>query len=152
MKFTLPFISKPGHTAGFTFIELMVVIVIIGMLSIAGMVSFQRAGYSARNAKREADMSTIQQALALYKADNGVYPGENESSLEAMAENYLEMLTELQAGSYLSEALQDPKFESISQALGEENRKYMYDRETASTYRLYYIKEPGLTPSTKSNP
>lgn len=59
---------------GFTLIELLVVIAIIGILSSIVMVSLSSSRAKARDAKRVADIKSIQLALALYYTDYGMYP------------------------------------------------------------------------------
>lgn len=59
---------------GFTLIELLVVIAIIGILSSIVMVSLGGAKAKGRDARRIADMKTIQVALDLYYNDNQMYP------------------------------------------------------------------------------
>jgi type II secretory pathway pseudopilin PulG len=131
----------------------MVVIVIMGMLSLAGLVSFRSAGQSARNGKREADLSTVQQALQLYKVDTGTYPIYTGSSTDAMAQNYVSMIADLQDDSYLSQTVQDPKFVSLGQAIGGSNRSYLYkSNAVGSMYDLYYLKEPNTDLIHKANP
>jgi general secretion pathway protein G len=56
---------------GFTLIELMVVIAIIGLLSAAILSSLSTANQRGRDANRIADMKQLQNALELYAADNG---------------------------------------------------------------------------------
>ena len=59
---------------GFTLIELLVVIAIIGILSSVVLVSLQSSRAKARDAKRIADIGSVQQALALYYDSNNTYP------------------------------------------------------------------------------
>lgn len=60
--------------AGFTMIELLVVATIIIVLSTIGLVSYRNAGINARDAKRQADLQMVRQALVLYRTENGSYP------------------------------------------------------------------------------
>ena len=59
---------------GFTLIELLVVVAIIGILATVVLSSLSSARERARDAKRLADIKTIQNALEIYHLDNGSYP------------------------------------------------------------------------------
>jgi len=70
---------------GFTLIELMVVIVILGIL--AGLIVPRIMGRpdEARQLKAKIQIESIETALKLYKLDNGSYPG-TEQGLLALVE------------------------------------------------------------------
>lgn len=70
---------------GFTLIELMVVIVILGIL--AGLIVPKIMGRpeEARMMKARVQIESIETALKLYKLDNGVYPS-TEQGLQALVE------------------------------------------------------------------
>jgi len=60
---------------GFTLLELLIVIAIIGILVAMGTVSYSTAQKKARDATRRGDMKAIQNALEQYYAqNNGNYP------------------------------------------------------------------------------
>lgn len=59
---------------GFTFIELMVAIAIIGVLSTVVMAGAASTRKSARVAQRVSDIKRVQSALDLYYANNKSYP------------------------------------------------------------------------------
>ncbi|MFZ2835990.1 MAG: prepilin-type N-terminal cleavage/methylation domain-containing protein [Candidatus Saccharimonadales bacterium] len=59
---------------GFTIVELLIVIVIIGILAAITIVAYNGIQGRARDTQRAQDMQTIVKALELYKATNGVYP------------------------------------------------------------------------------
>jgi len=60
---------------GFTLLELLIVIAIIGILVAMGTVSYSTAQKKARDAQRRADLKAIQNAFEQYYAqNNGSYP------------------------------------------------------------------------------
>jgi general secretion pathway protein G len=65
---------KTLKSKGFTLIELLVVVAIIGILATVVLSSLSSARERARDAKRLADIRTIQTALEVYYLDNGSYP------------------------------------------------------------------------------
>lgn len=70
---------------GFTLIEIMVVVIIIGLL--ATIVSVNVMSYLARSRREtcKAQLKSLSQALELYKLDNGTYPT-TEQGLKALVE------------------------------------------------------------------
>ena len=60
--------------SGFTLVEIMVVIAIIGILTTLVMVSLDNTKKTARNARRLADIKQLQLGLKMYYNDNGFYP------------------------------------------------------------------------------
>lgn len=60
---------------GFTLLELLIVIAIIGVLASLAAVSYSSAQKRARDSQRQADLKAIQNALEQYYADHdGNYP------------------------------------------------------------------------------
>ncbi len=76
---------KRLNVHGFTLIELMVVIVILGIL--AGLIIPRIMGRpeEARRMKARVQMESMETALRLYKLDNGFYPS-TEQGLQALIE------------------------------------------------------------------
>ncbi len=70
--FTKVFAKK--SQAGFTLMELIIVIALIGILSVGGLASYVNSQRRSRDAKRQTDLETIRQALELFKADFSQYP------------------------------------------------------------------------------
>ena len=62
---------------GFTLVELLIVAVIIAILAAITMAVYNGVEGRSRDARRLADMQTIQQALQMYKALNGAFPAVN---------------------------------------------------------------------------
>ena len=59
---------------GFTLVELLVVVAIIGILAAIAVPKFSSASESARGAKIQADLRTIDSAIQIYYASAGAYP------------------------------------------------------------------------------
>jgi len=70
---------------GFTFMELMVVIVILGILAIIVMPKFFGRIDEARITATQIQIKNLEQALRLFYLDNGFYP-ETEQGLKALIE------------------------------------------------------------------
>ncbi|MBF0218726.1 MAG: type II secretion system major pseudopilin GspG [Gammaproteobacteria bacterium] len=73
-----------GHS-GFTLIEVMVVVVILGILASVVVPRIMDNPDKARTAKAKQDIRAIESALNLYKLDNFNYPS-TDQGLEALVE------------------------------------------------------------------
>jgi prepilin-type N-terminal cleavage/methylation domain-containing protein len=61
--------------SGFTIVELLIVIVVIGILAALVITTFSGVQRRARNTERETDIKSIHGHLETFHADNGYYPG-----------------------------------------------------------------------------
>lgn len=59
---------------GFTLVELLITISIIGILSAIGLVLYSTVLKQSRDSKRQSDLKSIQLALEQYSNDQGFYP------------------------------------------------------------------------------
>ena len=59
---------------GFTLIEVVIVVAVIGILAAVVLASVGEARKKARDTQRKSDLQQIQLALRLYKDTNGTYP------------------------------------------------------------------------------
>src|SRR5262245_65111866 len=73
----------PQPTKGFTLIEIMVVVFILGLLVTLVAPKIMGRTDEAKRTKAAADLRALQQALNLYKLDNGTYPT-TEQGLQAL--------------------------------------------------------------------
>ena len=81
-----PMLQKIGYdNRGFTLIELMVVIIILGILAMWVAPKIMSRPGEARQVKARLDIQNLENALKLYKLDNGVYPT-TEQGLQALVE------------------------------------------------------------------
>ncbi len=67
-------------SSGFTIIEVLIVIVILGILAGIGYVTFTGLQRNSRNNQKETQMTVISKALEDYYEDNGQYPSCDEMS------------------------------------------------------------------------
>lgn len=75
--------ARSRAEAGFTLIELMVVIVIIGLLSTFVVLNVLPSQDKAMQEKARADVALLEQAVEMYRLDNLAYPS-TEQGLEAL--------------------------------------------------------------------
>ncbi len=105
---------------GFTLIELLVVIAIIGILSSVVLASMNTARKKARDARRQADLKSLQLALESYYDTNSAYPIEATETTVALG------LTELTAGGMITALPTDPA----------SSQSYRYHSDDGSEYCL----------------
>jgi general secretion pathway protein G len=70
--------TGPWSRCGFTLIELMIVVVILGLLATTIMPRILNKPEQARRTKAKMDIQTIATALALFKTDTGRFPTTSE--------------------------------------------------------------------------
>ena len=78
-------VRKIKNNRGFTLIELMVVVIILGILALYIGPKIMGEPEKAKRVKAKMDIATLETALKMYKLDNGVYPS-TEQGLQALVE------------------------------------------------------------------
>lgn len=63
---------------GFTIVELLIVIVVIGILAMLVITTFTGIQQQARDTERKTDINAMHSQLEAYYAQNGYYPGDAE--------------------------------------------------------------------------
>lgn len=67
-------ISLKNKQSGFTIVELLIVIVVIGILAALVITTFSGVQRRARNTERETDIKAVHGQVEAYYASNGIYP------------------------------------------------------------------------------
>jgi len=78
-------LTDNNYRRGFTFIEIMVVVVIIGLLIAIVSPNLMDRVEEARKTQTKTQIRNLEQALNLFKLDNGFYPS-TEQGLKALIE------------------------------------------------------------------
>lgn len=100
---------KPNRSAGFTLIEVMVVVVILGLLAAIVVPKVMSRPDEARVVAARADIAAIHQALKLYRLDNVSYPS-TEQGLGALVQRPTTqpIPNNWKTGGYLDRVPKDP--------------------------------------------
>lgn len=95
---------------GFTLLEVLVVVSIIGLLSSIVFSSISTSRVKSRDTLRITQIREVQNALDLYYAVNGVYP-DNTTALTApeVPHNWSSMLSSLNSGNFIKATFLDNK-------------------------------------------
>lgn len=94
---------------GFSLVELMVVIFIIGLLATVVLINVLPSQDKAMRVKAQSDISTLGQALEMYRLDNLTYPGAGDglAALRSPPAN-LAVPQNYRTGGYIRDLPADP--------------------------------------------
>ncbi len=101
--------SVLNNNRGFTLIEIMVVVVILGILAGIVVPRLLERPEEARRTKAAVQIKSLEEALGLYKLDTGFYPG-TEQTLQALVSKpeIGRVPNKYREGGYLSKIPLDP--------------------------------------------
>ena len=83
---------RRDREAGFTLVELMVVIVIIGLLATVVIINVMPATDRAAATKARADIATLEQGIEMYRLSNLRYPSAQEGLQALVTGNFIRRL------------------------------------------------------------
>lgn len=100
---------KRNKSIGFTLIEIMVVVVILGILAAMLVPKIMGRPNEARVTKAKHDITALETALELYHLDNGMYPTTEQGLQALIREPDAEPLpSHYKQGGYLKRLMKDP--------------------------------------------
>lgn len=101
--------KKPKKRNGFTLVELMVVIFILGLLTTIVVINVLPSQDRAMVQKARADIATLGQALEMYRLDNLSYPGSSDGLQALIAPpSSLATTARYRQGGYIKKLPDDP--------------------------------------------
>jgi general secretion pathway protein G len=86
--------KKRDGEEGFTLVELMVVIVIIGLLATVVVINVMPATDKAALTKARADIATLEQGVEMYRLNKLTYPAGGEGLQAVVREGFVKRLPE----------------------------------------------------------
>jgi type IV pilus assembly protein PilA len=102
-------ISLKKRNQGFTIVELLIVIVVIGILALLVITTYSGIQAKARNSKRQTDIQSLQTQLEAYFSQNGFYPSRTDMNGSAWLNTNMKSLDQ--------SALTDPSNPTQSKTL-----------------------------------
>jgi len=127
--------------SGFTLIEIIVVVVLIGLLAAVVTQTLSGRTDDARIAKARQDIQAMETALTLFKLDNFRYPT-NEQGLRALVEKPADPeIRNWKEGGYVKRLSKDPW-----------GRDYLYENPgTHGEFDIYTLGADGQAGGEKAN-
>ncbi len=102
--------NKCQNGAGYTLIEIIVVIAIIGFIVATAMYAFNYSRARARDAKRMADIQTIKKAIELFYDENDRFPDNANDGISDSGEFFgVGNGIDIKLGPFLQNVPQDPR-------------------------------------------
>ena len=93
---------------GFTLVELMVVLVIIGLLATIVIINVMPAADRAATTKARADIATLDQAMEMYRLDNFTYPSGADGLNALVSQPASAQAGHYRPGGYIKNLPKDP--------------------------------------------
>lgn len=120
-------ISLKKRNSGFTIVELLIVIVVIGILALLVITTYSGIQAKARNSKRSSDVATIQTQLEAFFQNNGYYPS----------------LTDMNSSTWLSSNMKSLDTEALVDPSNATQSKTLVANPAAKSYAYHVTDSSG---------
>ncbi len=121
--------SLKGKNKGFTIVELLIVIVVIGILALLVITTYAGIQQKARNTKRSFDVAAIQTQLEAFYQANGYYPN----------------LTDMNSAAFLSASLKSLDQQALVDPSNATQSKTFLSAPAAKSYSYVATNAAGAT-------
>ncbi len=112
--------KKLRSNKGFTLVEMVIVLAIIGVIAALAIPIYGNIMGKANQTADEANIKTVETAVAVYQAENGELPSVNA---ETNTEAFNELITELHREGYLKDATLE---------VNSDGRSFTYDKSNGT--------------------
>jgi len=133
-------VSLKQKQSGFTIVELLIVIVIIGILATLVIVTFSGVQQKARDSERKTDINAIANVLEAFYANKGYYPSAGEITPGSAFRSDATISADFKLDD---KSLADPKAPN--------DKSLVATAPVAGTYRYYY-QATGCSGSSAADP
>ncbi len=99
---------RRAYARGFTLIEIMVVVIIIGLLAAVIVPTVVNKVDEAKVAKAKHDINALEAALAMYRVDNSRYPTSEQGLQALITQPNDPTIKHWRPGGYLQRITKDP--------------------------------------------
>ena len=140
--------AMPAGRQGFTLIELMIVMVIMGILVTIGVTAFTSSMKKGRDSTRKANLRAITNALEMYYNDNGRYPAGDTNGAIVGCSSVLPIIPtpcvinsafkDANGTMYMQQLPSDPQYPS---------KIYYYRAPSTSQFQIYARLENNQDPA-----
>jgi type IV pilus assembly protein PilA len=118
-------ISLKKRNQGFTIVELLIVIVVIGILALLVITTYSGIQAKARNSKRSSDVKSLQTHIEAFFSQNGYYPSRTDMNTGSWLTTNMKSLD--------TNALADPSAPGVKTLVASPQAKaYAYDVQNSA--------------------
>lgn len=100
--------------SGFTLLELLIVIAIVGILLAVATASYLTTIKQSRDTRRKTDIEQVRQALETFRSENGIYPPQEGSMDQFLVPAYISHLPDDPKDNYSYAYYTNPSYTEYS--------------------------------------